>query len=198
MVLTDFDIRERLTLPLGSKERLVIEPFVGPTRPEGRPSHGLSYCGYDVRLCGKKVLRYYYDEHSALRPGDAPCKADTRYDENSPIILPGHGFALASTMEYFEIPYDCVGQVFTKSTWARLGLCLNCTPLEPGWCGYITLELANLGPRPIEILPGDGIGQVIFHQTKGFPMRAYSGVYQGQEGATGARVVQPGSQVVPA
>lgn len=94
------------------------------------------------------------------------------------ILMPGYRFALASTVEEFQMPDDLVGIVHDKSTWARKGLSVFNTVIEPGWNGFLTLELVYHGSSQLHIPGGCGIAQVIFHQTT--EPRRYAGKYQGQ------------------
>jgi len=87
-------------------------------------------------------------------------------------------FRLASTVERFAMPYNLVGIVHDKSTWARRGLSVFNTVIEPGWCGHLTLELVYNRLMPMHIPAGAGIAQVIFHQTA--TPAAYAGKYQNQ------------------
>lgn len=111
-------------------------------------SYGLSEAGYDIRI-----------------------KQDVW-------LFPFKRFALASTIEKFRMPYDLVGIVHDKSTWARRGLSVFNTVIEPGWAGFLTLELVYHGWKPLHIPAGAGIAQVIFHQTSN--AAAYNGKYQNQ------------------
>jgi dCTP deaminase len=134
-------------------------------------SHGLAEVGYDIRL--KQEILFIPGIKSEIY----------RYDdfENNDLLvslIPGN-FVLASAIEHFQMPPDLVGIVHDKSTWARQGLSVFNTVIEPGWQGYLTLELAFRGNEPVHIPAGAGIAQVIFHQVTE-PM-AYSGKYQNQE-----------------
>jgi dCTP deaminase len=94
-------------------------------------------------------------------------------------LEPG-GFSLASTVERFNMPLDYVGIVHDKSTWARLGLALQNTVAEPGWSGYLTIELSNHGKETLHIQAGSPIAQVIFHVLDVPADRGYTGKYQNQ------------------
>jgi len=83
------------------------------------------------------------------------------------ILIPPHSFVLAETMEWFEIPRDCLAIVLGKSTYARCGLVVNCTPLEPEWKGRVTVELSNTTPLPMKVYCGEGIMQVYFLRSDG-------------------------------
>lgn len=107
---------------------------------------------------------------------------------NSYYVIPPHGFVLAESYERVKIPRDVVGICVGKSTYARCGLVVNVTPLEPEWEGIITLELSNTTPLPIVVYCGEGIAQVVFHKADSTAcLRSYAdkkGRYQGQTGLT--------------
>lgn len=104
---------------------------------------------------------------------DIRCKQD--------IILPSHAFTLASSIEHFNMPIDLQGRPCDKSTWARQGLQVYNTVIEPGWHGYLTLELFNNGPRTLVIHAGDPIAQVVFQLLDEPTNMPYKGKYQGQD-----------------
>jgi dCTP deaminase len=116
-------------------------------------SYGLSSCGYDVRVKETVVLRK------------------------------GYAFSLASTIEHFDMPFHVVGRVHDKSTWARRGLAIQNTIIEPGWRGYLTLELSNNCPEnTIVVEAGDPIAQIIFELLDEPTEAGYNGKYQDQPG----------------
>lgn len=121
-------------------------------------SHGLSEAGYDIRLTQEILL---HGTHGVV----------------DGMAFEGR-FTLASAMEEFAMPRNLVGIVHDKSTWARRGLSVFNTVIEPGWQGYLTLELVYHGMSWLHLPAGCGIAQVIFHQI-GEPA-AYDGKYQGQ------------------
>lgn len=130
-------------------------------------SHGLGPAGYDLRL---------------VLPKDGD---DVRVEENikgqrTMELWPGD-FALVAAKERFDIPADVVAIVHDKSTWARRGLTVQNTVAEPGWRGWLTLELTNHGKEVIELIEGQGIAQVIFHRTDEPVEAPYDGKYQDQE-----------------
>lgn len=92
-----------------------------------------------------------------------------------------HGFTLASSLEEFCMPKDVLGIVHDKSTWARRGLSVFNTVIEPGWRGYLTMELANIGGEYIELYKGVGIAQVVFHKLDRPTNNPYDGKYQNQK-----------------
>ena len=130
-------------------------------------SYGMSEAGYDIRI-----------KQSVTFAQDTVLVVDDK--ENSFDSLRDHGrFTLASAIEEFEMPDDLVGIVHDKSTWARQGLSVFNTVIEPGWKGFLTLELVYHGNKPLHIPAGSGIAQVVFHKVS-CPIR-YTGKYQNQE-----------------
>lgn len=123
-------------------------------------SHGLSEAGYDIRI--KQDIKFY-PRNKAVAVDD---------------ILTVGSFTLASAIEEFQMPPHLVGVVHDKSTWARKGLSVRNTVIEPGWKGFLTLELVYDGPGELHIPAGSGIAQVLFHQTMVYA--AYDGKYQNQ------------------
>lgn len=120
--------------------------------------------------------------------GVGPAGYDVRIDQD--VTLTPGGFSLASTMERFEMPTDLLGIVHDKSTWARLGLSAFNTVIEPGWAGYLTLELANHSAQTIEIKRGTPIAQIIFHYTDQPVEAAYDGKYQDQKRGPQAAILE--------
>lgn len=134
-------------------------------------SHGLSEAGYDIRIA-QSVEFLPYEAMSRQYAIFEPEYGDK--------IEAGVGtFALASTVEEFQMPNNLVGIVHDKSTWARYGLSVLNTVIEPGWKGFLTLELVYHGANRLFIPAGAGIAQVLFHQIA--EPAAYDGKYQGQE-----------------
>lgn len=116
--------------------------------------------------------------YNGMTYGLGPAGYDVRIDQTI-VIRPG-GFSLASTLEHFTMPLDCIGIVHDKSTWARLGLAAQNTVIEPGWKGYLTLELTNHGHEEIVIHDGTAIAQILFHLILDPDVVGYSGKYQDQ------------------
>jgi dCTP deaminase len=115
---------------------------------------------------------------SGMTFGLGPAGYDVRIAEN--ILLKRGGFALASTIEKFDMPRDVMGIVHDKSTWARRGLACQNTVIEPGWRGYLTIELTNHGGEELRIEPGTPIAQIVFHQLVEPTTLPYRGKYQDQ------------------
>jgi dCTP deaminase len=110
----------------------------------------------------------------------------------STCILPPHGFALAKSVERVRVPDDCIAILIAKSTYARAGIGLNTTPIEPGWEGIITIEIINYTPRPNTVYSDMGIGQLVFIGGTGVAQVPYHSkkrpYYQNQTGITPPRV----------
>lgn len=111
--------------------------------------------------------------------GVGPAGIDLRIVED--ILLYRGCFRLASCMEKFQMPNNLLGVVHDKSTWARLGLCVQNTVIEPGWNGYLTIELTNHGINDIKIKSGTPICQVVFHLLDLPTNQPYDGKYQNQQ-----------------
>lgn len=145
-------------------EPLLIEPFEPQSKQFKGMSYGLSVAGYDIRI--GKIDR------------TAPGKSG-RYSAESVLVKP-NDFILLASLERIKLPRDIIAFVHDKSTLARKGLALQNTVIEPGWEGYITLELSNHGPEHIRILVGQPIAQLVFHYLDQPTDRPYKGKYQNQ------------------
>lgn len=121
--------------------------------------------------------------------GVGPAGIDLRIAED--VIVYGAGFKLASCMERFEMPYNLLGVVHDKSTWARLGLCVQNTVIEPGWHGYLTIELTNHSATPLNIKAGTPICQVVFHILDANTELPYKGKYQDQKKGAQEAILEP-------
>ncbi len=119
-----------------------------------------------------------------------PLPMDNGADE-VPFVIPAHGYALGTTIEWFRIPKFLKGRCVGKSTNARAAIIINTTPLEPSWCGNLTVEISNPTSSPITVFVGEGIAQIEFELLNGIPDNDYEskgGIYQGQTDVTPARV----------
>jgi dCTP deaminase len=113
---------------------------------------------------------------------------DIAFDEVLPnadgsVLIPPNSFALARSVERFRIPRDVLGVVLGKSTYARCGLIVNCTPMEPEWEGWLTVEISNTTPLPAKVYTNEGIAQVLFFKASAECARSYAdkqGKYQDQ------------------
>lgn len=140
-------------------------------------SYGLGEAGYDIRI--KQAIQF----HPQGYPGysDSALVTSKWRDKNGDQYGEWHleRFTLASAIEEFQMPENLMGIVHDKSTWARKGLSVFNTVIEPGWKGFLTLELVYHGSTPLHIPAGAGIAQVVFHELK--CTAAYNGKYQNQE-----------------
>jgi dCTP deaminase len=168
-----------------AQEHGMIEPFEDGQVREGCISYGLSSYGYDIRVAPE--FKVFTNVHNVVVD---PKKFDDRSFVDvhaSECIIPPNSFALARTEEYFRIPRDTLVICVGKSTYARCGIIVNVTPLEPTWEGYLTLEISNTTPLPAKVYAGEGISQLLFFQGDELPEVAYAdrkGKYQKQVGVT--------------
>lgn len=187
MILPDWKIRRLV------HERAMITPFIDYRDKQsnnGKINPGLSSAGYDFTL--DAAFKFVAEPVDVVDPKQTGQFLDVIHGTKFP-LYPG-AMILGQTAEYFRMPDDVLGLVFTRSTLARVGNFLNVTPIEPGWCGQITLEISNIGSKPVCIYPGEGIGQIIFMWIDSRPERTYAdkqGKYQNQHGVTGP-IVQMG------
>ena len=146
---------------------------------------GMILSGQSIRRRG--IIRPFHERTKAygMTFGLGPAGYDVRIAE-SLRLRPGHA-ALASTLEHFDMPADLLGRVADKSTWARRFIAIQNTIIEPGWRGYLTLELSNHGREAIEVEAGMPIAQIIFDMLDEPAGQPYSGKYQDQkQGAVSA------------
>lgn len=163
----------------------MIQPFVaGQVRERGgKPctSFGLSSYGYDVRIANR--FKVFTDLYSTIvDPHDFDSSSVVEI-EGPECLIPPHSFVLGVTVERFRMPPDVVGFTACKSTLIRCGILVPFTVLEPGWEGYLTLEISNTTPLPARIYAGEGIAQVTFWRGDGPCAVSYAardGKYQGQ------------------
>lgn len=172
-----------------AEQHHMIEPFeptqVRETADRRVISYGTSSYGYDIRCANE--FRVFTNINSVI--------VDPKnFDENSFVeltsdvcIIPPNSFALARTVEYFRIPRDVLTICLGKSTYARCGIIVNVTPLEPEWEGHVTLEFSNTTPLPAKVYAHEGVAQVIFFTGDDVCEVSYrdrSGKYMGQTGVT--------------
>lgn len=168
-----------------AQENDMIHPFVESQIRDDVISYGLSSYGYDVRIA---------DEYKIFTNLNSSIVDPKKFDPKSFVdfkgdvcIIPPNSFALGRTVEYFKIPRMIMTICVGKSTYARCGIITNVTPLEPGWEGYVTLEISNTTPLPARIYSGEGIAQILFFESDEECLASYAdkqGKYQGQVGIT--------------
>jgi len=167
----------------------MIEPFepgqVRESSGERLISYGTSSYGYDVRCS---------DEFKIFTNINSAIVDPKNFDDNSFVdvksdvcIIPPNSFALARTVEFFRIPRSVLTVCLGKSTYARCGIIVNVTPLEPEWEGHVTLEFSNTTPLPAKIYANEGVAQMLFFESDEVCDVSYGdrgGKYQGQTGVT--------------
>lgn len=163
----------------------MIEPFVEKQTRGGVISYGLSSYGYDAR-CSDDFKIFTNVDNALVDPKNF--SAQSFVDRKTEIcVIPPNSFALTHTVEYFRIPRDVLVVCLGKSTYARCGLIVNVTPLEPGWEGHVTLEISNTTPLPARVYANEGIAQFLFFKGSDACEVSYadrSGKYMGQRGVT--------------
>jgi dCTP deaminase len=170
-------------------EKLVkIEPFEKSAKRAGAISYGVTSYGYDVRV--GTAFKIFTNVNSSIvdpKRFDPKSFVDSDATAAGYILIPPNSFALCETVEYFEIPRDILAICVGKSTYARCGIIVNVTPLEPEWKGKITIEISNTTPLPAKIYANEGIAQIIFLRGEEVCTRSYAdkgGKYQDQPGLT--------------
>ena len=163
----------------------MIEPFEEKQVRDGVISFGVSSYGYDLRIA---------DEFKIFTNINNTIVDPKHFDSNSLVdftgeicIIPPNSFALGRSIEYFRIPEKVMTVCVGKSTYARCGIITNVTPLEPGWEGFVTLEISNTTPLPARIYANEGIAQVLFFESDEHCETSYAdkkGKYQAQLGVT--------------
>ena len=163
----------------------MISPFEDKQVRGTKISYGLSSFGYDARVSNKfKIFTNINSE--IIDPKNF--KQNNFISKNGEeCIIPPNSFVLSSTVEYFKIPNDVMVICLGKSTYARCGIIVNVTPLEPSWEGHVTLELSNTTPLPAKIYANEGVAQFVFLKGNEKPEITYAdrnGKYMKQSGVT--------------
>ena len=167
------------------KQMGMISPFVDKQIRKGKISFGLSSYGYDARVSSE--FKIFTNVNSGIVDPKVFKKESFVTKVGKECIIPPNSFALARTVEYFKIPDDILVICLGKSTYARCGIIVNVTPLEPGWEGHVTLEFSNTTPLPAKIYANEGVAQFIFLKGNETPKVTYAdrnGKYMGQTGVT--------------
>ena len=173
----------------GARHDRAVRGRAGEASADGQRivSYGTSSYGYDVR-CSREFKIFTNINSTIVDPKNFDPKSfvDVVADE---CIIPPNSFALARTVEYFRIPRDTLVVCLGKSTYARCGIIVNVTPLEPEWEGHVTLEFSNTTPLPARIYANEGVAQMLFFQADADDVCETSykdrgGKYQGQTGVT--------------
>ena len=163
----------------------MIEPFISENVRKKSISYGLSSYGYDIRVSDEYKI-FTNMNNSIIDPKNFDEKSFVDY-KGEVCIIPANSFALARSIEYFRIPRNVLTICLGKSTYARCGIIVNVTPLEPGWEGNVTLEFSNTTPSPAKIYANEGAAQFIFLKGNEEPTVTYekrNGKYMKQIGVT--------------
>lgn len=175
---------DRLIRKLAEEQRM-IDPFVEKMSQKSIISYGVSSYGYDARVSDEFKIFTNVD-NAIIDPKDFSSKSFVDRQTDC-CIIPPNSFALARTVEYFRIPRNvfvlCVG----KSTYARCGIIVNVTPLEPEWEGHVTLEFSNTTQLPAKIYANEGACQFLFFEVDEVCSTSYKdrkGKYMCQKGVT--------------
>jgi len=165
------------------REHDMINPFAESQVREGVISYGVSSYGYDLRVA---------DEFKIFTNVNTTIVDPKHFDSRSLVefsgdacIVPPNSFALARSVEYFRIPRTVLTICVGKSTYARCGIIVNVTPLEPEWEGYVTLEISNTTPLPARVYSNEGLCQIVFFESDEVCETSYGdkkGKYQAQKG----------------
>jgi dCTP deaminase len=167
----------------------MIEPFAETLKKEGVISFGVGSYGYDMRLGGD--FRIFANSGPAFTDPKNVDPAGFTEFSGDVCVIPPNSFTLGTSLEYFRIPRDTLAICFGKSTYARVGLVVNVTPLEPEWEGHVTISISNTTPLPAKVYANEGIAQVVFLQAAELCSTSYkdrAGKYQAQKGITLSRV----------
>ncbi len=184
------------------REHRMIEPYLPELvrQANGRRtiSAGTSSYGYDIRLSAEHGFKIFSPIHAGIVDPkrfddrtlvDAPLYRDD--DGSQYFLMPPHSYGLGLTLEYFRIPRNVLGLCHGKSTYARCGLIVNTTPLEPEWTGHLVLEFSNSSSTSVRVYGEEGIAQVIFLEADELCGTSYAdraGKYQDQRRITSAKL----------
>jgi dCTP deaminase len=176
------------------RELIPIEPFAEAAKRPGKVSFGVSSYGYDIRVGSRFKIFTPTPRSGGITIVDPKnfsedlfVEIDTAERKTDHVIIPPNSFALCETVETLTIPRDVMVLCVGKSTYARCGLIVNVTPLEPEWRGKVTLEISNTTPLPAKVYANEGIAQLVFLKADRVCAVSYAdkqGKYQDQRGLT--------------
>jgi dCTP deaminase len=178
-LLVDWEIREY------AKKYKMLDPFEESLKRNGVISYGLSSMGYDIRATDEYKI-FTNVKQAVVDPKQFNTDSFVDY-KGAECVIPPNSFALTRSVEYFRLPRSVLGICLGKSSYARCGIVVNITPLEPGWEGHLTIEISNTTPLPARIYSFEGIAQVLFFEAGSLPEVSYAdrkGKYQSQQGIT--------------
>ena len=161
----------------------MIRPFEAQQIKKGNISYGLSSYGYDIRIADEFKI---FKGQGTLDPKKITPDLFEDFKGNT-CIIPPNSFILARSLEYFKIPRNVLVLCTGKSTYARIGIVVNVTPLEPSWEGFITMSISNTSSCPATLYAKEGIAQIVFFESEDAPQISYAdrkGRYQSQKTIT--------------
>jgi dCTP deaminase len=167
----------------------MIKPFHKSQVRKSVISYGVSSYGYDMRIADE--FKIFTNAHGPIIDPKKFSKDNFVDFKGATCIVPPHSFVLARSVEYFRIPRETLAICFGKSTYARCGIVVNITPLEPEWEGYVTISISNTAPLPAKLYAQEGIAQVLFLEGSNVCKRSYAdkaGKYQAQKSVTLAKI----------
>ncbi len=170
-------------------EKGMITPFNKKQVRKGVISYGVSSYGYDMRVADEFKI-FTNVNNLVIDPKKLDPKSFMNF-KGDICIIPPNSFVLGRSVEYFKIPRDILAICLGKSTYARCGIIINVTPLEPEWEGYVTIEISNTAPLPAKIYANEGIAQILFLHVSEVCEISYAdkaGKYQAQKGITLAKM----------
>lgn len=167
----------------------MIKPFNRKQIKKRVISYGVSSYGYDMRVADE--FKVFSNISSTLIDPKNLDKNNFTNVRGSECIIPANSFILARSLEYFRIPREVLVVCLGKSTYARCGVVINVTPLEPEWEGYVTISISNTSPLPVKIYAKEGIAQLLFLEGAEVCARSYAdkaGKYQAQKNITLSKI----------
>lgn len=167
----------------------MIAPFEDSSLAKGVISFGVSSYGYDMRMSDE--FKIFKGRGADILDPKAVDHANFIDFKGDICIIPPNSFVLGRSVEYFKIPRNVLAICFGKSSYARCGVVVNVTPLEPEWEGYVTIAVLNTSPLPVKIYANEGISQLIFLGAEDICETSYAdkaGKYQAQQGITLTRI----------
>ncbi len=170
-------------------EKGMITPFAENQVRQGVISYGISSYGYDMRISDK--FKVFTRQNDTIVDPKKFNKQNFDDFKGDACMIPPNSFVLATSLEYFKLPRDIIVICFGKSTYARCGIIVNVTPLEPEWEGFVTISISNTSPQPVKLYANEGIAQIVFLGADELCIESYAdkkGKYQAQKDITPPKI----------
>ncbi len=171
-----------------SEKHSLLKPFLDHSVRKNTISYGLGPYGYDLRLA--KEYKEIKKAGTTIDP-HLISEDDYRSFKEDIIEIPPNSYILGKSLEYIKMPRKIIGFVFGKSTYARCGILVNVTPVEPEWEGFLTISISNVSENRVRIHPLQGIAQIVFFESDLFPIHSYKdldGKYNNQDEITISKI----------